>query len=120
MREALSTLRFAAASGGRDGDAELLALAETASAEAKELLSSCPATPTWGARADAALVTVALARDDAAGAAQHARAIVGALQGARQEDRTSISSFPSPRRSPPAGRRRSGSGSSRSSDPRPR
>jgi DNA-binding CsgD family transcriptional regulator/tetratricopeptide (TPR) repeat protein len=85
--EALSVLALAAASGGRErDDAELLALAETSAAEAKELLPLLPGHPTWGARADAALVTVALARDDAAGAAQHARAIVGTLQGARQED----------------------------------
>ena len=63
-----------------------LALAETSAAEVKELLPLLPGHPTWGARADAALITVALARDDVAGAAEHARAIVGALQGARQED----------------------------------
>jgi DNA-binding CsgD family transcriptional regulator len=85
--EALAALALAAASGGRErGDADLLELAERSAAEAKELLPLLPGHAPWGARADAALVVVALARADAEAAAGHARDVVASLRAARQED----------------------------------
>ncbi|HEX5938181.1 MAG TPA: LuxR C-terminal-related transcriptional regulator, partial [Actinomycetota bacterium] len=85
--EALATLALAAAAGGREReDEELLGLAEGSAADAKELLPLLPGHAPWGARADAALATVALARGDGEVAAGHARDVVAALQAARQED----------------------------------
>jgi DNA-binding NarL/FixJ family response regulator len=72
--------------GSEPADEELLAAAEQAAADVKELLPLLPGHAPWGARADAALVRVALARGDAERAAVHARAAVAALQEARQED----------------------------------
>ena len=82
---AASALAFAAL-GSELADEELLAAAERAATDAKELLPLLPGHAPWGARADAALARVALARGDAELAATHARAAVAALQEARHED----------------------------------
>jgi DNA-binding CsgD family transcriptional regulator len=85
--EALATLALASASLGRERkDEELLALSERAASEAKGLLAILPGHAPWGARADAALATVALAREEPERAADAARAAVEALTAARHED----------------------------------
>ncbi len=85
--EVLATLALASAMLGREQkDEELLALAERAASEAKELLGLLPGHATWGARADAALATVALARDMVDVAADAARSAVQALTAAQHED----------------------------------
>ena len=85
--EVLATLALASASlGSEQKDEELLALAERSASEAKELLGLLPGHATWGAKADAALATVALARDQPELAADAARAAVDALTAAQHED----------------------------------
>ena len=85
--EALGTLALTAATlGSEQKEDELLALAERAAGEAKELLSLLPGHPPWGARADAALATIALARDQPDVAADAARSAAAGLDEARHED----------------------------------
>jgi DNA-binding CsgD family transcriptional regulator len=85
--EVLSELALASATLGRDGkDPALLTVGERAGGEAKELLGLLPGHAPWGAKADAALATVALARDEPARAAEAARAAVEALAAAHHED----------------------------------
>ena len=85
--EALATLALASATLGRERkEEELLALGERAASEAKVLLALLPGHAPWGARADAALTTIALARDELERAADAARAAVEALTAARHED----------------------------------
>ena len=63
-------------------DEELLAAAERAATDAKELLPLLPGHAPWGARADAALARVALARATPS-SPRPPRAAAAALQGAR-------------------------------------
>jgi DNA-binding CsgD family transcriptional regulator len=85
--EAHAHLAFEAARlGRRTGDADLLALAADSARGAHALMPSLPGHPLWGARADAALVYVALARDDAPAAAAAARRATTALTAADVED----------------------------------
>jgi ATP/maltotriose-dependent transcriptional regulator MalT len=85
--EVLAALALASATLGRERkDEELLALSERAASEAKELLRLLPGHAPWGAKADAALATVALARDDPERAAGSARAAIEALIAAQHED----------------------------------
>jgi DNA-binding NarL/FixJ family response regulator len=85
--EALSLLSSAAAElGHRLGDEDLLGLAERAASETTDLLRLLPGHPPWGARAEAGLATVALARGATADAAEHARAALQALREGLHED----------------------------------
>ncbi len=85
--EVLAALALAAATLGREqGDEELLALGERSASEAKELLRLLPGHAPWGAKADAAVAIVALAREDPERAATAARSAVDALTAARHED----------------------------------
>jgi DNA-binding CsgD family transcriptional regulator/tetratricopeptide (TPR) repeat protein len=85
--EALAALALAAATLGREReDEKLLALAERSASEAKELLPLLPGHAPWGAKADAALATVALARERRYEAVEAARSAVDALTRARHED----------------------------------
>ena len=85
--EVLAALALASATlGSEKKDEELLALGERAAAEAKGLLGLLPGHAPWGARADAALATVALARDEPERAVEAARSAVEALTAARHED----------------------------------
>jgi DNA-binding NarL/FixJ family response regulator len=85
--EAQSILALAAASVGRaQGDEELLALAERTAADAKALLPLLPGHAPWGARADAALATVALAREQPEVAVESARSAAAALEEAMHDD----------------------------------
>jgi DNA-binding CsgD family transcriptional regulator len=85
--EVVAALALASATLGREqDDEELLALGERAASEAKELLEVLPGHATWGAKADAALATVALARDEPDLAAKAARSAVEALMAARHDD----------------------------------
>ena len=67
-------------------DPALVELVERSAAQVKELLPLLPGHAPWGAQADAALATVALARGDIEAAATAAGAAVGALQAALHED----------------------------------
>jgi DNA-binding CsgD family transcriptional regulator len=85
--EALSALAAAAAALGRSTDDEqLLELAESSANESKVLLRLLPGHAPWGARADAALATVALARGRTDDAVTAARAAVQALEEGMHED----------------------------------
>ena len=85
--EVLAALALASATlGSEQKDEELLALGERAATEAKGLLGLLPGHAPWGARADAALATVALARDEPERAVEAARSAVEALTAARHED----------------------------------
>ena len=85
--EALSTLAAAAAALGRSSeDEQLLQLAETSAHGAKDLLRLLPGHAPWGAKADAALATVALARGRVEDAAVAARSAFGALEAGMHED----------------------------------
>jgi DNA-binding CsgD family transcriptional regulator len=85
--EVLAASALAAATLGRDQkDEELLELGERAASEAKELLGLLPGHAPWGAKADAALATVALARDEPEHAVDAARSAVEALTSAQHED----------------------------------
>jgi DNA-binding NarL/FixJ family response regulator len=80
------------ASGGSEAaspdtpDPGLLELVERSAAQVKELLPLLPGHAPWGAQADAALATVALARGDIPGAAIAGGAAVQALQAGLHED----------------------------------
>jgi DNA-binding CsgD family transcriptional regulator len=85
--EALAALAVSAATlGAERDDEELLALAERSADEAKELLPLLPGHAPWGAKADAALASVALARGEPERAAEAARSAVAAMQEAQHED----------------------------------
>ena len=85
--EALACLALEASKrGDQDRDEELLAAAELAAQEAKQLLQVLPGHPPWGAQADAALATVALARDDPGAAVAAARSALSAHRAAMRED----------------------------------
>ena len=75
----------AAAEGGAP-DPALVELVERSAAQVKELLPLLPGHAPWGAQADAALATVALARGDIAGAVMAGGAALQALQAGLHED----------------------------------
>ena len=75
-----------AATNGDAPDTGLLELVERSAAQVKELLPLLPGHAPWGAQADAALATVALARGDIPGAAIAGGAAVQALQAGLHED----------------------------------
>ncbi len=64
----------------------LLELIDQAASQVKELLPLLPGHAAWGAQADAALATVALARGDVPAAVMAAGAALGALQAGLHED----------------------------------
>ena len=96
--EALARLAIEAArlvgAGSSDGsprvddapDPALVELVERSAAQVKELLPLLPGHASWGAQADAALATVALARGDIPGAAMAGGAALEALQAGFHED----------------------------------
>jgi len=85
--EALGRLALeAAAFATGDDDDPIAGLVERSAASAKDLLALLPGHPTWGAQADAALASVALARGDPTAAAMSAGAAFAALQAALHED----------------------------------
>ncbi len=85
--EALASLALAAASlGVACDDEELRSLAERSASGAKELLPLLPGHAPWGAKADAALASVALSRGDADRAVEAARSAITALEEAQHED----------------------------------
>jgi hypothetical protein len=85
--EALARLALEAARlGARQGDAELLDLAERSAADAKALCGVLPGHPPWGAQADAALTQVHLARGEVEVAVDAARRATAALHAALSED----------------------------------
>ena len=90
--EALARLAIEAARlvpPGADGggpDPAIVELVERSAAQVKELLPLLPGHAPWGAQAEAALATVALARGDIAGAAAAGGAALEALQAGLHED----------------------------------
>jgi hypothetical protein len=85
--DALSRLALEAAKlGARSSDTELLDLAARSAEQAKALSARLQGHPSWGARADAALATVALARGEVAAAVGFAGAAMQAIQEGRHED----------------------------------
>jgi hypothetical protein len=85
--EALARLAVESARlGVRLGDEELMSLADRSGAEASDLFATLPGHAPWGAQADAARATVALAHGHVEEAMTFARAASGALQAAMHED----------------------------------
>ncbi len=85
--EALARLAVESARlGVRLGDEELMTLADRSAAEASDLSPTLPGHAPWGAQADAARASVALARGSIDEAMTFARAAAGALQAAMHED----------------------------------
>jgi tetratricopeptide (TPR) repeat protein len=85
--EALARLAIEAARlGAATGDDELFQLAERSAVATNELVSVLPGHAVWGPQANAALVTVAMARGDMASAVPLALATIQALQEAGHED----------------------------------
>ncbi len=85
--EALARLAIEAARlGSAANDAELLAVAERAAREVKEIHPQLPGHAPWGAEADAALSEIAMARGDLGAAAEAAGAAVTFLQQSGHED----------------------------------
>ncbi|HYL41086.1 MAG TPA: helix-turn-helix transcriptional regulator, partial [Candidatus Binatus sp.] len=86
--EALARLAVEASRLGATGpiDESLLDLAETAAAQARDMLRLLPGRPPWGAYADAALAQVRLARGDVAAAAEAGGAVVRYLLDTLRED----------------------------------
>lgn len=85
--EILAAFALASATlGSEQEDEELLALSERAASEARELVGLLPGHATWGAKADAALATVALARAQPDLAAEAARSAVEVLTTAQHDD----------------------------------
>jgi DNA-binding NarL/FixJ family response regulator len=70
----------------RETDPALVELVERSAAQVKEALPLLPGHPPWGAQADAALATVALARGETASAAMVGGAALQALDAAHHED----------------------------------
>ncbi len=86
-RLAVEAARLVAASAPEgEPDAALVELVERSAAQVKELLPLLPGHAPWGAQADAALATVALAHGDAERAAQAGGAALQALQAGLHED----------------------------------
>jgi DNA-binding NarL/FixJ family response regulator len=85
-----SLARLALVASGLVGDdravADLGDLVERSAAQVRELSAVLPGHAPWGARADAALATLALRRGDAAQAASSADAALQALQAGLHED----------------------------------
>ena len=91
--EALARLAVESARlGVRLGDEELMTLADRSAAEASDLSPTLPGHAPWGAQADAARASVALARGSIDEATTFARAAAGALQRRCTRTRTSTSS----------------------------
>ena len=85
--EALARLALEAARlGVQSGDDALLTLAAETAVQAKTALSQLPGHPSWGAQADAALASVALARGDIPAAVAAAGAALQAIQEGHHED----------------------------------
>jgi DNA-binding CsgD family transcriptional regulator len=85
--EALSTLAVAASRIGVErADDGLLDVAERAGREAMDLCGALPGHPPWGARAEAALARVVLARGQTDEAAEHAASAMETLRSAMHED----------------------------------
>lgn len=85
--QALAALaRHAAVLGAAAGDEELLAVAERSAEDALLIAPSLPGHPLWGAQAEAARATVALARGGAEAAADAARRAATTLVAADVED----------------------------------
>jgi DNA-binding CsgD family transcriptional regulator/tetratricopeptide (TPR) repeat protein len=85
--EALARLALQAARlGAEQDDDQLLALAESAANEVKELAPALPGRPMWEMEADAALGEVLLARGEGAAAMEKAREALGGFLGAMRED----------------------------------
>jgi DNA-binding NarL/FixJ family response regulator len=82
--EAAGLVQRGAANGTHDP--ALAELVERSAAQVKEVLAVLPGHAPWGARADAALATVALARGDTAGAVAAGGAAFQALQAGNHED----------------------------------
>src|SRR5262249_21106848 len=76
----------AARVGARTSSDDLLELADRVARQAKDLAVQLPGHAPWGAQADAALATVALARGDVDAAVQAAAGAVQALQDSLHED----------------------------------
>jgi len=86
-RMAIEAARLAAASASEgEPDAALVELVERSAAQVKELLPLLPGHAPWGAQADAALATVALAGGDIERAALAGGAALQALQAGLHED----------------------------------
>jgi DNA-binding NarL/FixJ family response regulator len=83
-RLAMEASRLVDAGGGADPG--LIELVERSAAQVKELLPLLPGHAPWGAQADAALSTVALARGDLPAAAMAGGAALEALQAGLHED----------------------------------
>jgi DNA-binding NarL/FixJ family response regulator/tetratricopeptide (TPR) repeat protein len=75
-----------AAADGGTVDPALVELVERSATQVKALLPLLPGHAPWGAQADAALATIALARGDVAGAALAGGAALQALQAGLHED----------------------------------
>jgi DNA-binding NarL/FixJ family response regulator/tetratricopeptide (TPR) repeat protein len=75
-----------AAAEGDGPDPAMAKVVERSAAQVKELLALLPGHASWGAQADAALATVALARGDIEAAAQAGGAALAALQAGLHED----------------------------------
>ena len=73
-------------SGPGEPDPALVELAERSASQVKELLPLLPGHAPWGAQADAALATIALARGDVPAAVAAGGAALQALQAALHED----------------------------------
>jgi DNA-binding NarL/FixJ family response regulator len=85
--EALARLALeTAVLGARSPGGDLLGTAERSAREAKALAAQLPGHAPWGAQADAALATVALARGDTEAAAGAAVDAVQAIQASLHED----------------------------------
>jgi DNA-binding CsgD family transcriptional regulator/tetratricopeptide (TPR) repeat protein len=85
--EALAQLAVHASRlGSERGDDALLEVAETAGGEAAEIASALPGHPPWGAEAEAALATVALARGREEEAVDRARSAMASLESSMHED----------------------------------
>ncbi len=72
--------------GAERGDDELLDLADRSAREAAEMALDLSGHPPWGAEAQAALATVALAREREEEALEHARTAMAAVEAAMHED----------------------------------
>ncbi|MBD0328893.1 MAG: AAA family ATPase [Thermoleophilia bacterium] len=85
--EALAQLALQAARlGGATNDQDLLAVGERSAREAVELAARLPGHPPYAAHAEAARADIALARGDAAAAAEAARRALRELAAGRRED----------------------------------
>jgi DNA-binding NarL/FixJ family response regulator len=83
---ARGTTDGSAATRGGEPDPALAGLVERSAAQVKELVQVLPGHGPWGAQADAALATVALARGDITGAVTAGGAALQALQAGLHED----------------------------------